>query len=102
MRLKFLSKLSIPKEQLRGKRISVSFSRDSGQTIETGIGKIMITGPNPEGFYEVSVQLLDLVRSKWVRLYLSQASVDAIVSSECETFDFECRKMLTDVLDMKG
>ena len=100
MKPKFLSKLSIPKEQLRDKRIRISFSRDGGQTIETGIGKIMITGSNPEGFYEVTVKLLDLNQSKWVLLHLAQPIVDSIVASDSDGFDFECSEVLVNGLDL--
>lgn len=84
-RLRF--KCPVPVDQIQGKKVHASLTRDNGVSEETGIGEIMVT-TNADGMSLVWILFRDATNTHWIRDYLNEERVTLLKKADDPRYDF--------------
>lgn len=86
-------KCPVPIENIQNKRVHVSFSRNNGVSVETGVGEIMVTS-NATGMSLAWIQFRDESNQEWVHLYLNEERVNLLSKVVNPQYDFVIESVL--------
>lgn len=80
-----------PEDEIQHKKVLASFSRDQGNTVETGIGELMVS-TDVKGMSLVWIQFYS--KGKWRYVYLMEKDVRLLKNSDSSECDFAIESTL--------